>query len=164
MNEYKKALESHMQSTLFRPQTGRPPKERPTNASDIYNHLIKCGNELEEKHEKQRTDEFERFRDNNPDVDTKSVKMLEQKKVTILEQIFDSLDGHDSGVISIDNLNLDNLSKNMLELFDPIFEEIQLSEIKLNKEQFVKTSLKMYEKLTPTEKQVLLEDHRTFER
>lgn len=44
---------------------------------------------MDEKHEKERTKEFSKFRDNNPDVDTRSVKMLQEKKEKILNDIFD---------------------------------------------------------------------------
>lgn len=79
---------------------------------------------MNEKHEKERTEEFEKFRDNNPDVDTQSVWMLESKKVQILEDIFEHLDSNKSGSINMDNLNLDTISADMLKFFDPIFEEI----------------------------------------
>ena len=65
-----------MNSTLFRPETGRPNKDRQTNSATIYDHLIKHGSSMNEKHEKERTVEFSKFRDNTPNVDTRSVKML----------------------------------------------------------------------------------------
>lgn len=87
MEEYKLALETHMQTKMFKPETGRPPKERP--AEKIYDHLIKVGTETRKKQELKRTEEFEKFRDNNPDVDTWSVQMFEEKKLKILDELFD---------------------------------------------------------------------------
>lgn len=78
-----------MQQNLFCPQTGRPNKDRQANAKTIFDHLIKHGTSMDEKHEKERTKEFSKFRDNNPDVDTRSVKMLQEKKEKILNDIFD---------------------------------------------------------------------------
>ena len=124
MTEYKRALEQQMNNTLFHPETGRPNKDRQTNASTIYDHLIKHGNTMNEKHEKERTVEFSKFRDNAPNVDTRSVKMLQEKKEKILNDIFDQLDGKQQGQIDMDNLNVDNFSAHLLTFFEPIFEEI----------------------------------------
>jgi len=66
-------------------------------------------------------------------VDTNSVKMLENRKKEILESIFDSIDKNNEGKISIDNLNLEDLSANIIKFFDPILEQIQSREISLTK-------------------------------
>jgi hypothetical protein len=87
--------------------------------------LIKVGNTLDEKHEMERAQEFARFRDNNPDVDTNSVKMLQSKKERIISEIFDQLDGQKSGEIHLDNLNLDNFNIDLLRFFEPLFAQIQ---------------------------------------
>ncbi len=66
-------------------------------------------------------------------MDTNSVKMLENRKKEILESIFDSIDKNNEGKISIDNLNLEDLSANIIKFFDPILEQIQSREISLTK-------------------------------
>jgi len=59
--------------------------------------------------------------------------MLENRKKEILESIFDSIDKNNEGKISIDNLNLEDLSANIIKFFDPILEQIQSREISLTK-------------------------------
>ena len=105
---------------MYKPQTGRPPKQR--DVTSIHDHLINEGRKYNEKHEQRRSTEFAKYRNNNPDVDTHSVRMLESRKQEIVEGIFDTIDKHHEGKISMNNLNLEDLSANMIEFFDPIFE------------------------------------------
>ena len=69
-----------MKHTMFKPQTGRPPKERNTNSEDIFNHLINMGSTYQQWKEKNRKREEKKYKELNPKVETHSTRMLELKK------------------------------------------------------------------------------------
>ena len=71
--------------------------------------------------------------------------MFEAHKEQIISQLFDELDKNHEGKIGKNNINFDNLTANMIHLFEPIFEQIQSNGITLTKPQFIKHSLKLYE-------------------
>lgn len=50
--------------------------------------------------------------------------MFEAHKEQIIGQIFDELDKNHEGKIGKNNINFDNLTANMIHLFEPIFEQI----------------------------------------
>lgn len=112
MQQYWMVLEENNKKNLFKPQTGRPPKER--DNQPIHDHLISEGKKIHEKHEVWRSQEFSKYKNQNPDVDTWSVKMLESWKAEIVANIFDQLDKNHEGKISSNNLDLNDLSSSML--------------------------------------------------
>ena len=51
LKAYQKAVSHHMKHTMFKPKTGRPPKDRNTNSEDIFNYLISMGTKYSKKKE-----------------------------------------------------------------------------------------------------------------
>ena len=54
LKAYKKAMEAHMKTNMFKPKTGRAPKDRTTTSENIFTHLINAGQVYERKKLKDR--------------------------------------------------------------------------------------------------------------
>ena len=109
-----------MKDTMFKPATGRAPKDREANARNIYDHLIATGEKAKTKKERQRRREERKFKEANPEVDTQSTRMLELTKQNILGDIFDQIDGDGDGEISSSKMNIEPLSQDLMDFFKPI--------------------------------------------
>jgi hypothetical protein len=81
-----------------------------------------------------------------------------------LEEVFEKLDSDNDGEISSSKLDIEPLSARLLEFFKPLFWEMQESEVVMTKEQFVIYSLRLYERLNPTERRALLDENKSYER
>ena len=129
LKAYQKAVSHHMKHTMFKPKTGRPPKDRNTNSEDIFNYLISMGTKYSKKKEQNRKREERKYKELNPKVETHSTRMLELKKQNILEEIFEQMDGDEDGKISADSMNVDFLNKELMEFFMPMMCDMQENEI-----------------------------------
>ncbi len=79
LKAYQKAIEKHMGETMFKPQTGRAPKNRTATSEDIFDHLIQTGEKIKTKKQRIREREERKSR-KDPKIDTHSVRMLELTK------------------------------------------------------------------------------------
>jgi len=62
--------------------------------------------------------------------------LLQQKIQLQLEQLFLAFDSNGNGFISSDEINLDNVSAQILEIFSPLFVEMESLDEQLSKEDF----------------------------
>jgi hypothetical protein len=84
----------------------------------------------------------------------KSEKMVESQRNRKYEELFNELDAKKLGYIATDNINIYGLSNRMLELYTPLFNQMEDTHAKINYEEFRKESEKIYKKLDPATKAV----------
>ena len=73
-----------------------------------------------------------------------------------MEQLFHAFDSDNNGYISSDEINLDNVTAQILEIFTPLFLEMENLGEQLNKEDFCDSAQNLYKTLGPIEKSVIL--------
>ena len=71
--------------------------------------------------------------------------------------VFEVLDSDNDGTISANNMDVESLNANLRDFFHPLIVEIHEKGIRLGREDFIESSLKLYEKLTPTQRNSLIE-------
>lgn len=150
-------------SFKFKPKTGRSPKGRETELSiPIHERLIKKGAELRDSKQQKRETVSKILEKKN--IQTKSTQMLEEKKRYILINVFEVLDSDQDGKISKDACDIESLNSDLKEFFAPLFAEMEERDMTLDKETFIDSSLRLYQKLTPTHRSKLLEAGRIRDR
>ena len=82
--------------------------------------------------------------------------LLEQKIKLQLEQLFEAFDNDNNGYISSDEINLDNVTAQILEIFTPLFVEMENLGEHLSQEDFCDSAYNLYKTLGPIEKSVIL--------
>ena len=89
-----------------------------------------------------------------------SEMLFEQKLQNQMETLFHAFDNDGNGFVSSDEINLDNVTAQILEIFTPLFVEMENLGEKLNKEDFIESALNLFKTLGPIEKSAIL----TFKR
>lgn len=92
----------------------------------------------------------------SPETTRKSGHYYSDLKKKIFKAIFDQLDSSKSGQISNDNLNIDALDLEVVKIMSPIFDEIDQKKLTLNKKGFYKNCAKLYDKLDPSRRNIIL--------
>ena len=85
-----------------------------------------------------------------------SEMLLEQKIRLQLEQLFQAFDNDNNGFISSDEINLDHVSAQILEIFAPLFVEMENLSEQLTKDDFCDSAYNLYQTLGPIDKSVIL--------
>lgn len=142
IEDYKEEMSKSMKKTMFRPQTLRGPKNQ-DRSEPIHKHLINYrGLYDNNKKIKQEITEYQRAQ--TEPIMTKSIELLEQKKINILENLFDKMDINDNGVISQNEINIEPLNEQLVEIFKPLFYELQERKQTFTKVNFVNYGLSLY--------------------
>lgn len=146
----------------FKPKISRGPNKTINNEIPLHDRLISEGNRLmkeRNKRKQQRYNERKQAR-----IETKSVDLLENKKKYILANVFEVLDGDNDGMLSKEHCMYDKLNQELRNVFLPLIEEMRDTDVRLSKEDFIECSLQLYKKLTPTQRNALLEAGRVHDR
>lgn len=140
---------------LFHPKVGRPPLARKDDdnlpvSEKLYNESKKRALEKEQK-------EF--LRNNSQKrivVQEKSEELLDHKKARNFHEIFLLLDSDNDGIISAEKIDISKLSHELLEIFTPLFWEMEDLEQTLDLEEFIDASMRLYDTLKHHEKSLIL--------
>ena len=78
------------------------------------------------------------------------------KLQTKLNELFDSFDADRSGKITTSEISLDNVSAEILEIFSPLFVELENLGESLDREEFVDSARELYNTLGVVQKEAIL--------
>eukprot|EP00826_Nyctotherus_ovalis_P003504 TRINITY_DN10713_c0_g6_i1.p2 TRINITY_DN10713_c0_g6~~TRINITY_DN10713_c0_g6_i1.p2 ORF type:complete len:145 (+),score=40.64 TRINITY_DN10713_c0_g6_i1:71-505(+) len=87
---------------------------------------------------------------------SKSKRIVESKKRLQVDNIFKALDGDNDGFISFKCIDIDKFSLEMINIFTPIFKEMQGKDLKLSRDDFMRGALKLYDSVSLPERKTLL--------
>ena len=87
----------------------------------------------------------EQSRVSSPSISQKSIKITEQRKQKIFEQIFELLDSDKDGFISADLIDCKSLQNDIVKLIGPIYNELELMEEGISKQQFCSAMGRLYQ-------------------
>ena len=85
-----------------------------------------------------------------------SEEIVQEKLKQKLELIFLSLDSDNNGYITASEINLDNVTIEILDVFAPLLVEMENLEESLDKFEFIDSSLELYKTLTITQRNIIL--------
>lgn len=133
------------------------------NNLPIYDHLIELGKK--DAMNKSLTKEQIMLKFINKEkIQTTSTDMLEAKKKYILNSVFEVLDSDSDGYISIDACDVATLNTNLRQFFSPLMQEMEAKSARLDKEQFIESSLRLYTISTPTLRSALIDAGKVTDR
>jgi 5S rRNA maturation endonuclease (ribonuclease M5) len=92
----------------------------------------------------------------NKIVQEKSEELLDQKKARKFQEIFILLDSDNDGTISAEKIDISILSPKILDIFTPLFCEMEELGQSLDVEEFIDASMRLYETLKLPEKNLIL--------
>ena len=78
------------------------------------------------------------------------------KLQTKLNELFDSFDADKSGKITTSEISLDNVSAEILEIFSPLFVELENLGESLDRDEFVDSARELYNTLGVIQKEAIL--------
>ena len=138
---------------FYRPKTGKSFEGRASevkNVGGISNYLFKK-HKLKEEAQKQQKQQHDKSVKREIEIEKKqsqnriSELLLQQKIQLQLEQLFLAFDSNGNGFISSDEINLDNVSAQILEIFSPLFVEMESLDEQLSKEDFQDSAFNLYQ-------------------
>lgn len=89
-------------------------------------------------------------------VNTESNQIIERKKTKIFTELFHLMDKNNSGLITKENISIDNIPSHIVTIFDSVIKELCEEDQSLNENEFVSVCYQLYELLTyPERKQFL---------
>jgi hypothetical protein len=140
---------------LFHPKVGRPPLVRKDDdnlpvSEKLYNESKKRALDKEQA-EFMRNNSQKRIA-----VQEKSEELLDHKKARKFHEIFLLLDSDNDGIISAEKIDISRLSHELLEIFTPLFWEMEDLEQTLDLEEFIDASMRLYDTLGVPEKSIIL--------
>ena len=85
-----------------------------------------------------------------------SERLLQLKIRAKLNELFDAFDADKNGRISTDEVNLDHVSADILEIFTPLFVELENLGETLDREEFADSAYELYQTLNVLQKEAVL--------
>ena len=85
-----------------------------------------------------------------------SNQIIERKKTKIFTELFHLMDKNKSGLITKDNIAIDNIPSHIVTIFDSVIKELCEEDQSLNENEFVSVCYQLYELLTYPEKKQFL--------
>ena len=79
-------------------------------------------------------------------------------------EIFDRVDGDGDGEISSNKVDIGQLPENLVRIFRPLFNELDILMQPLDKEEFVDAGMRLYDSLSQNEKTTILRFEKSRER
>ena len=144
------------QTFPFHPTISRSPLQKSEfEDMPLHDRLIADGIRLKESRE-QRKEEINRY-SKKQTIQTTSTDMLEDKKKYILGNVFEVLDNDSDGFVSSGQCDFGALNTELRNIFKPLIDEIEEKNVRLNREEFIDCSLRLYKRLTPTQRGFLIE-------
>lgn len=138
----------------FHPEISRGPLNR-EDSGPIHDRLMQESTKLNSARQKRKAEVSRKFKTQK--IETTSTNILEDKKKYILSNVFEVLDEDGDGVISANHCNFEALNSQLKDFFRGLMSEINESGVVLNKQDFIECSLELYRKLTPTQRNALIE-------
>lgn len=90
--------------------------------------------------------------------DNKSTNIIEQKLIEKLVDIFNMLDSDGDGKINSTNIDVKQLSTNVIEIISPLLCEMEQLNLEYSQEQFIENAFILYKSLNITDKNKLIFD------
>ncbi|KAL4450907.1 hypothetical protein ABPG74_011749 [Tetrahymena malaccensis] len=149
----KQQLEQQQEDvSTFQPQIGRPPAHRNVNNLPVHEYLYNKKEEKKIKQENLIKAEQEKQLKKQTSSSEKSNQIVESLKKNTLFQIFSQLDSDGDGLISQQNIDIQNLPDKVFRVIEPLFVEMEQCGFTLNFEQFYECSMKLISNLTIAQK------------
>ena len=149
----RQSVDSQTGQQLFRPQTGKSAQGREQEVRSeggisnyLYNkHKMKEQAQKQQKlkHEQAYTQRVEAEKDQAKN--KISEMLLEQKINQQLEELFSAFDADQNGYITSEEVNLDLVSAQILEIFTPLFVEMENLNETLTREEFCASAYNLYQ-------------------
>lgn len=146
---------------FFHPEINRnvAVRGRPASAAQAVETLHMRHKQLQEKRKKaakEQDEEIIKLRKNAIKANATSEKIVQQAKTTKLQEIFNKLDSDGDGLISTAKIDTTPLDSQLSLIFRPLLNELEALSEPLNCEEFVDASLRLYDTLNQSEKNVVM--------
>jgi len=167
--ENSEKIDKQTGQALFKPKVGRPPRvDRNIGALPVGDYLYAQSKRMREMQNKKQA-EIEKEKSKSlcsvSLIQEESRQMVEGRKEAIFSEIFNILDKDGDNIISAKTVNISGiffvkkikeLPTEVLELYTPLFCEMEELDQELNLEEFVEASGRLYDSLSIPEKNSLL--------
>jgi len=140
---------------LFHPKIGRPPLAKKEGDNiPVSEKLYQDGRKRKEMLEEKVRNMGNHI--NRKVVQDKSEELLDHKKARKFHFIFQLIDSDGDGIISAEQIDISKLTPEMLQIFTPLFWEMEDLEQTLDLEEFIDASMRLYDTLKLHEKSLVL--------
>ena len=147
--------DNHTGKLLYKPQTGRPPKNRfKSRAESIGEYLYKLKKSNANKVKKKTTTKNV--------IQIKSKRIIERLRKEGFELVFNKLDLDGDGIINADSVNLNKLPKNIAIMFIPLIQEMEEMKCTLNLNEFIDAAINLFKELTVVQKEEFIEYYKSL--
>lgn len=150
---------------LFKPMIGRSPKTEPRQRGENVWCFLYSQSKINDRQKKLRRDASEEKKTDNSFVQGKSQEMIEKMKEKSIRIIFNALDCDGDGKLYSKDINTSSksflytslgLPKEIIKVYEPIFEELNGLDCYLSYEDFAEISERHFEALPVIQKSNLL--------
>ena len=109
----------------------------------IGDHLYTEAQKLQRKKADQQAAEMKKIKEQQAKASDKSSQIVEKLTASKIQEIFELLDVNRDGLVSVDDIGLENLSTEVLEAFGPLFIELEDLQATLDRSQFQDAALRL---------------------
>ncbi|KRX03553.1 hypothetical protein PPERSA_12683 [Pseudocohnilembus persalinus] len=123
------------------------------DSSVLYSNQNQTGQKLKNQYDSSSTtnrmqnqksvEKLKNNKNNVFQVNPQSQKLVEERKIQKIREIFVTLDNDGDGIISAQNIDISNLQPEILEIFSPLLIEMEELEQELNQEEFEDAALRL---------------------
>ena len=123
--------------------------------TDVFNDLYSKAELYKQKRLKTMREVYSSY-GNCVKANTESNQIIERKKIKVFTELFHLMDKNNSGLITKENISIDNIPSHIVTIFDSVIKELCEEDQSLNENEFVSVCYQLYELLTyPERKQFL---------
>lgn len=148
------------QQPLFHPQilsySANKASNRLTDGQSAHDYLYSKHSALLEKKKMLLNLKAQEIQEPKAKPSKNSSLLAEAIKTAKVEKIFDVLDSDGDGVISKEKINIEALPPQVVEIFTPLFLEMEEMNLSLNKQHFVDASEKLFKAFNAPQKNLTL--------
>lgn len=139
---------------FYHPQIGRPPKNRSrSKAESIGEYLYN----ITKRKMKRSTEDENSLQSSVSFTQDKSNQLIEKMRKTCFTNIFNKLDSDRDGIISQQCIDINELPKGILKIYDPVLSEMNYMNCTLNLKEFISASSRLFKELTILQKNELMQ-------
>lgn len=157
LKDYANEFDLKTGQPLYRPQTGRAPKNRPKlRTKSIGEYLCSLS-------KRKNSSIVEDSGNTTPTVQEKSNKIVEKMRKNGFTMVFRMLDSDNDGMVNFNSIKPEKLPKEIVRTFMPIFKEMEEMGCSLNLEEFVDAANNLFKELTIVQKNEFFNLYKSLE-